>query len=219
MPVGDAFCAVEGKPRGVAPCPHQRLCLWTPRRFFDPLDTHFAIELSALSGYARVLIRARRREIPCICEKAATVARPTMWSCPFGATICGKLDRAAWGRSCGSAKLLAGTLRCLHLCWRLPWNWSPAQQLGRCPKPHKGRRPLTLQGTLSLDPFWLPGLGALPLLLLFRRFFCLFLRLFLLIQGFFPIKHLPHLPLRFLHHPVALLNRVLLRVVINLRPE
>ena len=206
------FCAVEGKPRGVAPCPHQRLCLWTPRRVFDPLDTHFAMELSALSGYARVLIRARRCEIPCLRKRATMVARPTMWSRPFGATICGKLDKAAWGRSCGSAKLLAGTLRCLHLCWRLPWNWSPAQQLGRCPKPHKGRRPLTLQGTLSLDPFWLPGLGALPLLFLF-------LRLFLLIQGFFPIKHLPHLPLRFLHHPVALLNRMLLRVVINLRPE
>ena len=206
------FCAVEGKPRGVAPCPHQRLCLWTPRRVFDPLDTHFAIELSALSGYARVLIRARRREIPCLRKRATMVARSTMWSRPFGATICSKLDRAAWGRSCGSAKLLAGTLRCLHLCWRLPWNWSPAQQLGRCPKPHKGRRPLTPQGTLSLDPFWLPSLGALPLLFLF-------LRLFLLIQGFFPVKHLPHLPLRFLHHPVALLNRVLLRVVINLRPE
>ena len=126
--------------------------------------------------------------------------------------------RAAWGRSCGSAKLLAGTLRCLHLCWRFPWNWSPAQQLGRCPKPHKGRRPLTPQGTDEkgrsppLTLFSAPGLGALPLLFLF-------LRLFLLIQGFFPIKHLPHLPLRFLHHPIALLNRMLLRVVINLRPE
>jgi hypothetical protein len=43
-----------------------------------------------------------------------------------------------------------------------PLEWSPVKQLGRCPKPHKGRRPLTLQGTLSLDPFWLPGLGALP---------------------------------------------------------
>ena len=55
------FCAIEGKPRGVAPCPHQRLCLWTPRRVFDPLDTHFAMELSALSGYARVLIRPLSR--------------------------------------------------------------------------------------------------------------------------------------------------------------
>ena len=27
------------------------------------------------------------------------------------------------------------------------------QQLGRCPKHHKGLCPLTLQGTLSLDPF------------------------------------------------------------------
>ena len=156
--------------------------------------------------------RARR------CETPACGKEP-LWSQD---QLCGRAHlarqyAASWierlgGRSCGSAMLLAGTLRCLHLCGRLPWNWSPAQQLGRCPKPHKGRRPLTLQGTLSLDPFWLPGLGALPLLFLF-------LRLFLLIQGFFPVKHLPHLPLRFLHHPISFLNRVLLRVVINLRPE
>ena len=67
--------------------------------------------------------------------------------------------RATWGRVCGRAKLGAGTLRCLHLCWRLPWNWSDAEQLGRCPKPHKGRCPLTLQGadekgrSPPLDPF------------------------------------------------------------------
>ena len=51
-------------------------------------------------------------------------------------------EKAAWGRSCGSAKLLAGTLRCLRLCWRIPLKWSPDQQLGRCPKPHKGAPPL-----------------------------------------------------------------------------
>ena len=62
-------------------------------------------------------------------------------------------ERAAWGRVCGRAKLLAGTLRCLHLCWRLPWDLSDEGQLGRCPKPHKGRCPLTLQGALPLDPF------------------------------------------------------------------
>ena len=64
------------------------------------------------------------------------------------------LERAAWGRSCGSAKLLAGTLRCLRLCWRFPWNWSSVELLGRCPKPHKGRCPLTLQGEIfPLTPF------------------------------------------------------------------
>ena len=50
-----------------------------------------------------------------------------------------------------------------------PLEWSPAQQLGRCPKPHKGRRPLTPQGTLSLDPFWQPSLGALSLLQMLRQ--------------------------------------------------
>ena len=57
--------------------------------------------------------------------------------------------RAAWGRVCGRAKLEAGTLRCLRLCWRLPWDWLDAEQLGRCPKPHKGRCPLTLQGAIA----------------------------------------------------------------------
>ena len=70
------------------------------------------------------------------------------------------VSRASWGRVCGRAKLLAGTLRCLHLCWLLPLNWSPAEQLGRCPKPHKGRCPLTLQGALPLDPFWAARLGC-----------------------------------------------------------
>ncbi len=42
-------------------------------------------------------------------------------------------------------------------------NWSNGS-MGRCPKPHKGRRPLTLQGTLSLDPFGLPLLGRFSIL-------------------------------------------------------
>ena len=57
----------------------------------------------------------------------------------------------SWGKSSLGArlrtrKIRAGTLRCLRLCWRLPWDWLDAEQLGRCPKPHKGRCPLTLQG-------------------------------------------------------------------------
>ena len=64
----------------------------------------------------------------------------------------GILGESSLGRVCG-AKLLAGTLRCLRLCWRLPWDWSDEEQLGRCPKPQQGRCPCTLQGTSSLDPF------------------------------------------------------------------
>ena len=30
--------------------------------------------------------------------------------------------------------------------WAVPLEWLPAERLGRCPKPHKGRCPLTLQG-------------------------------------------------------------------------
>ena len=79
------------------------------------------------------------------------------------------VDRASWGRICGCAKLLAGTLRCLRLCWQLPWDWSPAEQLGRCPKPHKGAPPLDpargrRKGTKSpLDPFFAAILGRFSL--------------------------------------------------------
>ena len=72
-------------------------------------------------------------------------------------------EKAAWGRICGCAKLLAGTLRCLRLGWRLPLERSPAKELGRCPKPHKGRRPLTLQGGFPLDPFLAPRLERFSL--------------------------------------------------------
>ena len=77
----------------------------------------------------------------------------------------------SWGKSslgervCGRAKLLAGTLRCLRLCWRLPWDWSDAEQLGRCPKPHKGRCPLTLQGAIAPCPLF-----AIELVVLSRSF-------------------------------------------------
>ena len=103
--------------------------------------------------------RSRRSEIPAFRKRAAMSERPATRSRPFGATMCRRLVERLRGRVCGRAKLLAGTLRCLRLCWRFPWNWSPEKQLGRCPKPHKGRCPLTLQGadekgrSPPLDPF------------------------------------------------------------------
>ena len=49
------------------------------------------------------------------------------------------------------------------LLWRFPLNWSPAEQLGRCPNPQQGRCPCTLQGALPLDPFWAARLGCVRL--------------------------------------------------------
>ena len=84
------------------------------------------------------------------------------------------VGKASWGRICGCAKLLAGTLRCLHLCWARLAKWSPEEQLGRCPKPHKGRCPLT--PPKGLRPSGLPFarlswllLHALPACLSFWR--------------------------------------------------
>ena len=48
------------------------------------------------------------------------------------------LERAAWGRSCGSAKLLAGTLRCLRLCGLFLWNGHTRNSWGVAPNPTRG---------------------------------------------------------------------------------
>ena len=84
-----------------------------------------------------------------------------------GATMCKWLIKQLGAllreREVTTAALKA--LRCSALVgrdWVLLHNWSHDEPLGRCPKPHKERCPLTLQGALPLDPFWRPGLVALP---------------------------------------------------------
>ena len=86
--------------------------------------------------------RLRRGEIPVFREEPFITGKNSYSVAPIWRDNMQVVGRAAWGRVCGRAKLLAGTLRCLHLCWRLPWDWSDAEQLGRCPKPHKGAPPL-----------------------------------------------------------------------------
>ena len=110
------------------------------------------------------LVASAEAKSPVFREKPSIIGKTSYMVAPIWRDTAQMLERAAWGRVCGRAKLLAGTLRCLHLCWRLPWGWSDAEQLGRCPKPQQGRCPCTLQGTLSLDPFLPPGLSALPIL-------------------------------------------------------
>ena len=140
---------------------------------------------------------------PCLRKRATMSERHAIRSRPSDATICKEWIKQLGGAPAGAQSYWQGRFAA---CTFVDFSF------GMVARETVGALPQTPQGAPPLDPFWLPGLGALPLLFLF-------LRLFLLIQGFFPVKHLPHLPLRFLHHPISFLNRVLLRVVINLRPE
>ena len=85
--------------------------------------------------------RLRRGEPPAFGKEPLWSARPAVRSRPSGAT------QHRWGKS-GLGALLRErkvTGRDASLpapFWLFPWNWSPAEQLGRCPKPHKGAPPL-----------------------------------------------------------------------------
>ena len=116
--------------------------------------------------------RLRRGEIPCVRERPAMVGSQAAWSRPSGATQHSCWVEQLGGRVCGRAKLLAGTLRCLHLGGLFPLSRFDEEQLGRCPKPQQGRRPCTLQGALPLDPFWAARLGRFSIQQMPRQFLC-----------------------------------------------
>ena len=107
--------------------------------------------------------RLRRGEPPAFGKEPLWSARPAVRSRPSGAT------QHRWGKSglggapAGAQSYWQGRFAACALCGRLPWNWSPAKELGRCPKPHKGRRPLTPQGGFPLDPFLAPRLERFSL--------------------------------------------------------
>ena len=124
--------------------------------------------------------RLRRGEIPCLRERQAMSGRQAIRSRPSGATQHRCWKEQLGGRSCGSAKLLAGTFRCLRLCGLFSLNWSPVELLGRCPKPHKGAPPLDpargrRKGTKSpLDPFFAARLERFSLRFGLSGFFRLY---------------------------------------------
>ena len=60
--------------------------------------------------------RLRRGEIPAFREKPFIMGKNSYSVAPIWRDNMQVVGRAAWGRVCGRAKLLAGTLRCLHLC-------------------------------------------------------------------------------------------------------
>ncbi len=84
-------------------------------------------------------------------------ARPAGRSRPFGATMCKWWIEQLGGASADAQSYWQGRFAACTFVERV-WHTGRPEQLGRCPKPHKGRCPLTLQGALPLDPFFAPRL-------------------------------------------------------------
>ena len=87
--------------------------------------------------------------------------------------------RAAWGRVCGRAKLLAGTLRCLRLVGDFLGIGRTRNGWGVAPNPSRDAVPAPCKGHCPLTRFLCPGLSALQ-----RRYGIAAVRLFL--------HHSPH---------------------------
>ena len=115
----------------------------------------------------------RGREIPTT-KKTSTEKRTSLdagRSRPFGATMCKWSNEPLGGRVCGRAKLLAGTLRCLRLFGFSLGIGRTRNSWGVAPNPTRELRPLTPQGTLSLDPFSASRLECASFTRLLREFF------------------------------------------------
>ncbi len=56
------------------------------------------------------------------------------------------VDRASWGAHLRMREVTGRDASLPAPCWLFPWSRFDVEQLGRCPKPRKGRCPLTLQG-------------------------------------------------------------------------
>ena len=110
------------------------------------------------------LVASAEAKSPVFREKPSIIGKTSYMVAPIWRDTAQMLERAAWGRSCGSAKLLAGTLRCLRLFGFSLGIGRTRSSWGVAPNPTRELRPLTPQGGFPLDPFLPPGLSALPML-------------------------------------------------------
>ena len=90
---------------------------------------------------------------PCLRKRAALVVRPATWSRPFGAT-----QHRCWKEQLGGASAEAqsywqGRFAACTFVERVWHTGRPCGSWGVAPNPTRELRPLTPQGTLSLDPF------------------------------------------------------------------
>ena len=99
--------------------------------------------------------RLHRGEIPCNKKDQQQGKRFSQcWSvAPIWRDNMQVVGRASWGRSCGSAKLLAGTLRCLRLLLSAFDILVARAAVGALPQTPQGTPPLDpARGNFPLDP-------------------------------------------------------------------
>ena len=100
--------------------------------------------------------RLHRGEIPCNKKDQQQGKRFSQcWSvAPIWRDNMQVVGRASWGRSCGSAKLLAGTLRCLRLLLSAFDILVARAAVGALPQTPQGTPPLDpARGNFPLTPF------------------------------------------------------------------
>ena len=118
-----------------------------------------------------------QRRNPLLPEKSRYVRKNNYAVAPIWRDTAWLVERAAWGRVCGRAKILAGTLRCLRLLLDAFDMLVARGTVGALPQtpagtlsldPARGRR----KGTKSpLDPFFVARLGRFSLPLGLSGFF------------------------------------------------
>ena len=97
--------------------------------------------------------RSRRSEIPCL-RKEQLWLKVIQFGRAHLARHCTVVGMSSLGARLRTREVRGRDASLPALCLTVPLEWSPVEQLGRCPKPHKGRCPLTLQGEIfPLTPF------------------------------------------------------------------
>ena len=115
--------------------------------------------------------RLRRGEISCLQKRAAMSERPAVRSRPFGATICKWSNTPLGGAPAGAQSYWQGRFAACAFVGGFLGIGRTRNCWGVAPNPTRELRPLTPQGTLSLDPFSASRLERTSLTLPLPAFF------------------------------------------------
>ena len=99
-----------------------------------------------------------QRRNPCLRERPAMVGSQAAWSRPFGATLHRCWVEQLGGAPAGAQSYWQGRFAACAFVERVGHTGRPRNSWGVAPNPTRELRPLTPQGALPLDPFFVPRL-------------------------------------------------------------